>query len=312
MCLVVPWNLSARAPQLDGSKAVKGHNGPTRAAWCLPWASKRAWDRAGLWGLSPHTAQGSPVTTALQQLLSAKSWELHPHSHDSTRSQLSISQGSSRGNHSQHNWGHFWERTAPAARAGGVPHSWRGRQKCQEPILIPRAPESQSQADCSLLPCSWAPAAFAPYVPCVPWAVPLHSSLCCFPRKEWLCAQEQGSGFGYHCRGKGGKGCRCPLLLAASLTPFLPTFPVSHSCCPQPHCCPFHVVRKCFHGDAVQQVGVPQPVYGAVPLLSDIFGASCGLLADIKQSQLSHTSQVLQRGHILGTFPAFPMDLTLL
>lgn len=120
-------------------------------------------------------------------------------------------------------WGNFWERTAPAARAGGVPHSQWGRQKCQEPILIPRAPESQSQADCSLLPCSWAPAGLAPYVPCVPWAVPLHSSPCWFPRKEWLCVQEQDLGFGYHCRGKGGKGCRYPPLLATSLTRCLPT-----------------------------------------------------------------------------------------
>lgn len=109
-------------------------------------------------------------------------------------------------------------------------------------------------------------------------------------------------------QGKGREGLQVsPAPGSISHPPLAHMCPASHRCCPQPHKCQCHGVRRCFRGDAVQQVGVPQLPPGAVPSLSDIFRATCGLMGDIKQSQLLPTSQVLQRGHILGTFPAFPM-----
>lgn len=81
--------------------------------------------RAGLWGLSPHAALGSPATTALQQLLSARSWRVLPrcpgplcqpplrgHSSPSPRAALGE-------NHPQHNPGARWGDNCSCSKASG-------------------------------------------------------------------------------------------------------------------------------------------------------------------------------------------------
>lgn len=112
-----------------------------------------------------------------------------------------------------------------------------------------------------------------------------------FPQRGGFVHMRKAQGLGTTAREEGGKSWECPLLTHTSPAPQV-SMPWGEKVLPW-GCC--------------ARVGVPQPLSGAVPSPSDIFGASCGLLGDIKQPQLSPTSQALQRGHFLGTFPAFPM-----
>jgi len=106
--------LSTRAPQLDGSEAVKKHHDLPPKSGCLAPVKLRVSTeahgdgstpgelcprgRAGSWGLSPCTAHRSPVTAALQGAGESFPAAVAPCASPASTpwSQLSISQGSIR------------------------------------------------------------------------------------------------------------------------------------------------------------------------------------------------------------------------
>lgn len=259
-----------RASQPDGSEAVKGHSGPHPEQPGVPPGLSTVWDRAGLWGLSPHTAQGSPVTTPL----SARSWGAHPCCCGPTASPVPTPCHSS----------------APPGQQQGKPFPAKdggtaGRELFLQPqqdghhthgggrdAKSPSSSQEHLNPEVRVIDPSFHAPGLQLTLPFVSHMSHVSHGLChssaafaAFPERGGFVHRSKAQGLGTTAGEREGRAAGVPCSWQHLSPPACPLISSVPQMLSPAHRCQCHGMRRSFHGDAVQQVGVPQPLLGKYP-----------------------------------------------